>query len=383
MEASIEAINDRVLLEGDPLEAVIALLPIGTVLAVRRVARAWRLAARNVLSSSAWQAAVPCDVLLEHRAPSRAIATRLRAAPSEAAEPDAAGRLLLHVALQRRASEATVRAIVQANAAAPRTWGPGRLLPLHVAAVAGASAGVCSALLEAHPAAARSAGKGARLPLHCAAANHAAPLDLLQRLLEADTTSAAARTHDGSTPLHLAAASARASVHAVKLLLQSAPQSAAAPRKDGKLPLHLAALHASPTAVVRALLSALPAAASTEDRTFSLPLHYASHGDSGQAGAGGGEARRAGGRVPAVAALLSEAHPPRGDGSWTLPQLLRLGAAGEEAALSLIAREPSAAQQDEHTGSFPFHLAVFHHASQPVLDALLAAAPGAATVKFS
>ena len=54
-------------------------------------------------------------------------------------------------------------------------------------------------------------------------------------------------------------ASARASVHAVKLLLQSAPQSAAAPRKDGKLPLHLAALHASPTAVVRALLSALEA----------------------------------------------------------------------------------------------------------------------------
>mgnify|MGYP001198243837 CR=1 FL=1 len=366
MEASIEAINDRVLLEGDPLEAVIALLPIGTVLAVRRVARAWRLAARNVLSSSAWQAAVPCDVLLEHRAPARAIATRLRAAPSEAAEPDAAGRLLLHVALQRRASEATVRAIVQANAAAPRTWGPGRLLPLHVAAVAGASAGVCSALLEAHPAAARSAGKGARLPLHCAAANHAAPLDLLQRLLEADTTSAAARTHDGSTPLHLAAASARASVHAVKLLLQSAPQSAAAPRKDGKLPLHLAALHASPTAVVRALLSALeaeygftvfvsvvftrcsqhtaqyrspalrsaysarrlsalPAAASTEDRTFSLPLHYASHGDSGQAGAGGGEARRAGGRVPAVAALLSEAHNGNRNSSRIITAIPRSG----------------------------------------------------------
>ena len=44
-------------------------------------------------------------------------------------------------ATKDRASEATVRAIVQANAAAPRTWGPGRLLPLHVAAVAGASAG--------------------------------------------------------------------------------------------------------------------------------------------------------------------------------------------------------------------------------------------------
>jgi len=89
-------------------------------------------------------------------------------------------------------------------------------------------------------------------------------------------------------------------------------------------------------------------------------------------------------------------------GRASSPQIAwSLGAAGEEAALSLIAREPSAAQQDaharghhsllpspahacrwprqdEHTGSFPFHLAVFHHASQPVLDALLAAAREAA-----
>jgi len=75
-----------------------------------------------------------------------------------------------------------------------------------------------------------------------------------------------------------------------------------------------------------------------------------------------------------------DAHPV--DASWTLDLLLKLRGWGEEAALAKIASEPGCAQQDELSGNYPFHLAVFYQASQQVLDALLGAAPGAANVKF-
>jgi hypothetical protein len=86
--------------------------------------------------------------------------------------------------------------------------------------------------------------------------------------------------------------------------------------------------------------------------------------------------------VPAVLIqLIADAYPVDAS-SWSLRDLLRLRGMGEPHALQKIATEPWCAQQNATSGDYPFHLAVYFQASQPVLDALLQAAPGAANVKF-
>jgi hypothetical protein len=245
-------------LEGDALEACLALQTVPALLACRRVSSAWRDAARRVLSSSAWQSGIALRVLLDNRAPAAAVRARLAVTPAEAHELDGALWPPLHRALQRRASAPVIAALLESDFAAPRVRAPGKLLPLHVAASAGATAEVMRALLDAHPRAAHEEGKGSRLPLHCAATCPHLPTDALEALLAANPAAALSRAHDGCLPLHLAAGTSRASPDVVRALLRCAPAAAREPGRDGMLPLHLAARHGAPSSVVRLLLQEYP-----------------------------------------------------------------------------------------------------------------------------
>jgi len=262
-------------LEGDALEACLALQPVATILACRRVSSVWRAAALGVLSSSEWQAGVPLLVLLDHGAPAAAVRARLRAAPSDLCVEGKGGRSPLHHALARRVRGETVLALLAADAKAARTMGQGKMLALHVAASAGAGADVVLSLVAAHPGAARERAKGSKLPVHFAAALHSVPLAALEALLDAHPAGITARAHDGCLPLHLAVASSKASTIVVELLLRRGAAGAREPGRNGMLPLHMAAEHGAPSAVVRALLREYAAGARVVDRSGSLPLHLA------------------------------------------------------------------------------------------------------------
>eukprot|EP00962_Isochrysis_galbana_P042752 scaffold16061_cov116-Isochrysis_galbana.AAC.5 len=340
-------------LEGDALEACLALQTVPAILACRRVSSAWREAAQRVLSSSAWQAGVALRVLLDNRAPAAAVRARLAVAPSEAHEPDSAGWPPLHRALQRRASAPVIAALLEYDAAAPRVRDPGKLLPLHVAANSGATAEVMRLLLDAYARAAHEFGKGSRLPLHYAAACTHLPADALQALLAANPAAAFARAHGDCLPLHLASSTSRASPETVRALLRCAPAAAREPGRDGMLPLHLAARHGAPSSVVRLLLSEYPEGARVTDRSGALPLHVA-----------------VASRVPSVLVhLIADAFPVDAS-SWSLRDLLRLGTMGEPHALKKIEREPRCRQPDKTCGDDPLQAAVYYQASQAVLDAL-------------
>ena len=251
-------------------------------------------------------------------------------------EDDTSLSISLIDALEGKASDADVQALLDAHPEAAKQVDCDGWLPIHLAAALQASGFVVQALLDAHPEGAKQAGSDGWLPIHLAAAFQATEF-VVEALLVAHPEGAKQVGSDGWLPIHLAA-TFEASDAVVKTLLDAHPEGAKQEGSDGWLPIHLAAAFQATDAVVKALLVANPSGAEGEGSGGWLPIHLA-------------------------AALQSS------DG------------ADKEADLVLLAANPMGAKEKDCDGRLPLHYAAWTGASDAVVRALLAAHPDGAKEK--
>ena len=239
-------------------------------------------------------------------------------------------------ALEDKASDADVQALLDAHPEAANQVNCDGWLPIHLAAAFQATEFVVQALLEAHPEGAKQEGSDGWLPIHLAAAFQASDA-VVQALLNAHPEGAKRAGSDGWLPIHLAAAF-QATEFVVQALLDAHPEGAKQEGSDGWLPIHLAAAFQASDAVVRALLVANPSGAEGKGSGGWLPIH--------------------------LAAALQPA-----------------GGADKEADLVLLAANPMGAKEKDCDGRLPLHYAAWTGASIAVVRALLAAHPDGAKEK--
>ena len=180
-------------------------------------------------------------------------------------------------ALEEKASDADVQALLDAHPEAANQVDCDGWLPIHLAAALQASEFVVQALLDAHPEGAKQEGSDGWLPIHLAAAFQASDA-VVKALLVANPSGAEGEGSGGWLPIHLAAAlqsADGADKEADLVLLAANPMGAKEKDCDGRLPLHYAAWTGASDAVVRALLAAHPDGAKEKDCTGRLPLNFA------------------------------------------------------------------------------------------------------------
>ena len=180
-------------------------------------------------------------------------------------------------ALEEKASDADVQALLDAHPEAANQVDCDGWLPIHLAAALQASEFVVQALLDAHPEGAKQEGSDGWLPIHLAAAFQASDA-VVKALLVANPSGAEGEGSGGWLPIHLAAAlqsAGGADKEADLVLLAANPMGAKEKDCDGRLPLHYAAWTGASDAVVRALLAAHPDGAKEKDCTGRLPLNFA------------------------------------------------------------------------------------------------------------
>ena len=180
-------------------------------------------------------------------------------------------------ALEEKASDADVQALLDAHPEAANQVDCDGWLPIHLAAALQASDFVVQALLDAHPEGAKQEGSDGWLPIHLAAAFQASDA-VVKALLVANPSGAEGEGSGGWLPIHLAAAlqsADGADKEADLVLLAANPMGAKEKDCDGRLPLHYAAWTGASDAVVRALLAAHPDGAKEKDCTGRLPLNFA------------------------------------------------------------------------------------------------------------
>ena len=180
-------------------------------------------------------------------------------------------------ALEEKASDADVQALLDAHPEAANQVDCDGWLPIHLAAAFQATEFVVQALLDAHPEGAKQEGSDGWLPIHLAAAFQASDA-VVKALLVANPSGAEGEGSGGWLPIHLAAAlqsADGADKEADLVLLAANPMGAKEKDCDGRLPLHYAAWTGASDAVVRALLAAHPDGAKEKDCTGRLPLNFA------------------------------------------------------------------------------------------------------------
>ena len=180
-------------------------------------------------------------------------------------------------ALEEKASDADVQALLDAHPEAANQVDCDGWLPIHLAAAFQATEFVVQALLDAHPEGAKQEGSDGWLPIHLAAAFQASDA-VVKALLAANPSGAEGEGSGGWLPIHLAAAlqsADGADKEADLVLLAANPMGAKEKDCDGRLPLHYAAWTGASDAVVRALLAAHPDGAKEKDCTGRLPLNFA------------------------------------------------------------------------------------------------------------
>ena len=180
-------------------------------------------------------------------------------------------------ALEEKASDADVQALLDAHPEAANQVDCDGWLPIHLAAAFQATEFVVQALLDAHPEGAKQEGSDGWLPIHLAAAFQASDA-VVRALLAANPSGAEGEGSGGWLPIHLAAAlqsADGADKEADLVLLAANPMGAKEKDCDGRLPLHYAAWTGASDAVVRALLAAHPDGAKEKDCTGRLPLNFA------------------------------------------------------------------------------------------------------------
>ena len=180
-------------------------------------------------------------------------------------------------ALEEKASDADVQALLDAHPEAANQVDCDGWLPIHLAAAFQATEFVVQALLDAHPEGAKQEGSDGWLPIHLAAAFQASDA-VVVALLAANPSGAEGEGSGGWLPIHLAAAlqsADGADKEADLVLLAANPMGAKEKDCDGRLPLHYAAWTGASDAVVRALLAAHPDGAKEKDCTGRLPLNFA------------------------------------------------------------------------------------------------------------
>ena len=180
-------------------------------------------------------------------------------------------------ALEEKASDADVQALLDAHPEAANQVDCDGWLPIHLAAAFQATEFVVQALLDAHPEGAKQEGSDGWLPIHLAAAFQASDA-VVKALLVANPSGAEGEGSGGWLPIHLAAAlqsAGGADKEADLVLLAANPMGAKEKDCDGRLPLHYAAWTGASDAVVRALLAAHPDGAKEKDCTGRLPLNFA------------------------------------------------------------------------------------------------------------
>lgn len=252
-----------------------------------------------------------------------------------------------------------------AAAAPARTGG---LYALHQAAECG-HVGIMKAILAAVPDAAHLKSERGASPLHHAA--QAAQCDAVKLLLQAAPALAVHPCDDdGTLPLHLVAVAKDAEEEAVReimrLLLQAAPATATTGDRGGETGLHWAAASGH-AAAVKALLLAAPEAAHARSRDQALPLHLATKGE--------GNATEA--DVEETVQLLLEAAPETAlavdcDGQTALHWA---ASAGRAAAVRLLLKAaPTAALMADFNGMLPIHVGAAE-GNTAAVEVLLAARP--------
>ena len=214
---------------------------------------------------------------LEEKASDADVQALLDAHPEAANQVDCDGWLPIHLAAAFQASDAVVRALLNAHPEGAKRAGSDGWLPIHLAAAFQATEFVVQALLDAHPEGAKQEGSDGWLPIHLAAAFQASDA-VVKALLVANPSGAEGEGSGGWLPIHLAAAlqsADGADKEADLVLLAANPMGAKEKDCDGRLPLHYAAWTGASDAVVRALLAAHPDGAKEKDCTGRLPLNFA------------------------------------------------------------------------------------------------------------
>lgn len=166
--------------------------------------------------------------------------------PEAAAVEDAAGRMALHVAVDK--NQPWIRLV--------------------------------NTLVDAYPTACKMRDGGGRLPLHIAVDRNNPSVEVIRALIRGYPEAAEKHRGVGRLPLHYAVFYDEPSVDVVAFLLEVYPGGASMPDVYGRLPLHYAVDRPRPNAtVVQILLAAHPEASRMRDTTANLPLSIAlNHG---------------------------------------------------------------------------------------------------------
>ena len=265
-------------------------------------------------------------------------------------------------ALEEKASDAAVQALLDAHPEAAQQVDCDGWLPIHLAAALQASGFVVQALLDAHPAGAKRVGSDGWLPIHLAAAFQASAF-VVEALLTAYPEGAKQVGSDGWLPIHLAA-TFEASDAVVKALLDAHPLGAKQEGSDGWLPIHLAAAFQASDAVVKSLLVANPSGAEGEGNGGWLPIHLAAAFQSSD-----GADKEA--DLVLLAANPMGAKEKDCDGRLPLHYAAWTGAS-DAVVRALLAAHPEGAKEKDCTGRLPLNFALENKASDSVVQALLA-----------
>ena len=268
-------------------------------------------------------------------------------------------------ALEEKASDADVQALLDAHPEAANQVDCDGWLPIHLAAALQASDFVVQALLDAHPEGAKQEGSDGWLPIHLAAAFQASDA-VVRALLNAHPEGAKRAGSDGWLPIHLAAAF-QATEFVVQALLDAHPEGAKQEGSDGWLPIHLAAAFQASDAVVKALLVANPSGAEGEGSGGWLPIHLAAALQSAD-----GADKEA--DLVLLAANPMGAKEKDCDGRLPLHYAAWTGAS-DAVVRALLAAHPDGAKEKDCTGRLPLNFALENKASDSVVQALLAVYP--------
>jgi hypothetical protein len=164
---------------------------------------------------------------------SRAFAVLAAAAVTQ----DDSGKILLHYAAEKQATDAVVQSLLTAYADGTKVKAVGGNLPLHYAAACSASDAVAEMITKIYPDATKGKDLAGNLPLHLACQHRASP-GVVTTLLGA-YDDAAQVFAGGSLPLHFASFN-ESSDDVIKVLLTAYPAACRVKDEQGNLPLALA-----------------------------------------------------------------------------------------------------------------------------------------------
>ena len=193
----------------------------------------------------------------------------LRIYPRIAGIRDSAGRYLIHVACQCRASYELIATIAKASPKNP-TNADGETA-LHVACREGSALGVVRFLAEEWPEANRVRDRSGRLPLHLAMG---LPLSMVKKFIDQNTHALRTKDRNGNFPLHEACTGFDCADVAIYMVDRD-PHAIRQKNQKGDFPLHIACRDPANAALAKKILYKFPRAVKVQNAQCQSPLHIA------------------------------------------------------------------------------------------------------------